>query len=152
MSIKSTLNGFLLQMLRSLSSKTIIIIILNLSEYWQIFGYYLPQDQRIIINHVILILSYLPPALEQLDSSSYHQSLEKHPKVFAPKNQDRFHQTLAASVFPKVCLCWKLYSLVANYLAFRVASILDFQVQAVMTTLFYPVQQSWVVVFLNVCC
>ena len=142
MSIKSTLNGFLLQMLRSLSSKTIIIIILNLSQYWQIFGHYLPQDQRIIINHVILILSYLPPAVEQLDSSSYHQSLEKHPKVFAPKNQDRFHQTLVASVFPKVCLCWKLYSLVANYLAFQVASILDFQVQAVMTTLFYPVQQS----------
>ena len=129
-------------MLRSLYSKTIIIIILNLSEYWQIFGHYSRRVQRVIINHVILILSYLPPELEQLDSSSYHQSLEKHPKVFAPKNQDHFHQTLVASVFPKVCLCWKLYSLVANYLAFQVASILDFQVQAVLTTLFYPVQQS----------
>ena len=88
-------------MLRSLSSKTIIIVILNLSEYWQIFGYYLPQDQRTIINHVILILSYLPPALEQLDSSSYHQSLEKHPKVFAPRNQDRSTKLWLPLFFPK---------------------------------------------------
>ena len=80
MSIKSTLIDFLLQnlMLRSLcphAQKHLFLSILVNSG--RIFWHYSPRVQRIIITYVTLILLQLPPALEQLDSYSFHHPLEK---------------------------------------------------------------------------
>ena len=150
MSIKSTLIDFLLQnlMLRSLcvhAQKQLFLSILVNSG--RIFWHYSPRVQRIIITYVTLILLHLPPALRGatwflIISST---SREKTPEVSDQKTKTISTKLWLPLFFPKFISVGNLIMFGRGqvlYLALKVAFILNFQMQAMMTTLFYHVHQK----------